>query len=276
MAISLEMRNYLALSVTTLCQALKVVAADGTTVRVVSHTRPLTINGEEYLPVPFTPFEIEKSAGLAADQTEIEGILANGLFTEQDFLSERWDAARVEIQVVNYLDLSMGYAQRVTGYFGELTIVNGTFKAEIHSQAEPLNYDGVEATSPHCRVKILGDAECGVNLASFTHTGTISAVTSRRIFTVSVSQPDGYFDAGICEFTSGNNLGAKLEIRRHVGSQIELMLPVTRPINSGDGVKLIAGCDRTRATCRDKFDNVERGRFFPDMPNARKVLKIPD
>lgn len=252
------------------------VAADGTTVRVVSHTRPLTIDGETYQPIPISPAQIEYRAGLGADQTEIQGILANGLFTEQDFLAGKWDAARVEMLVLNYLDLSMGYAQRLTGYFGEIEISNGVFKAEIRSLSEPLNYDGVDATSPHCRVKILGDAECGVNLASFTHTGTVSTATSRRVFTVSVSKADDYFSAGLCKFTGGNNLGTVAEIRRNVGTQIELMLPVSRPINPGDPVELIAGCDRTRSTCRNKFNNVIRLRGFPDSPNARKAYKIPE
>lgn len=276
MAVSITMRAHLALPLTTLCQIWKVVATDGTTVRIAAHTRPLTVDGEVYTPVPILPAQFEIKAGLAADNTEVRAILASGLFTEADFLAGRWSFARIEMRVVNYLDASMGYAQRFVGFFGEITLKNGTFEAELRSLSDLLGQEIGAATSPHCRVKRLGNSRCKVNLASFTHSSTVTSVTSRRVFNVGITQPDGYFDNGTLKFTNGANLGSEAEIKRSVGARIELKIPMLRELGAGDALTLIAGCDRTRATCKTKFNNILNFDGEPDSPGNKKTLKIPE
>lgn len=276
MAVSVTMKAHLALPVTTLCQAWKIVARDGTTIRAIAHTRNLTIDGELYTALPIQPVQLETKSGLAADNTEVNAILASNYFTEQDFLSGKWNFARVEMRVVNFLDPTMGDAQRLVGYFGEVTTRNGTFTAEVRSLSQLLSQEIGEATSPHCRVRNLGDNRCKKTLTSFTHTTTVSAVTDRRRFTVGTTQADGYFDYGTIQFTTGANLGFSMEIKASVGAQIELVLPFPREISAGDGCILIAGCDRTRATCRDKFNNVTNFQGEPDLPGDRKTLKVPE
>lgn len=276
MAVSVAMKAHLASPVTTLCQAWKVVARDGTTIRLCAHTRTLTIDGETYTPAPLQPAQIEAQSGVVGDNFEVQAILASGLFTEIDFLAGKWDAARVEMRVVNYLDLSMGNAVRFVGQFGQITTKNGFFTAELFSLAALLDQDGGETTSPHCRVRRLGDSRCKVSLASFTHATTVSSVSSRRVFNVGTTQADGYFDSGTIKFTSGANIGAEMEIRKSTGARIELMMPLPREISAGDAVTLIAGCDRTRGTCKSRFNNVINFQGEPDLPGDRKALKIPE
>lgn len=274
--VSVAMQAHMALPVTTLCQCWKITARDGTTIRVIAHTRNLTINGELYTALPIQPVQTEARAGLSVDNTEINAILANNYFTEQDFLAGKWSFARIEMGVVNFLEPPMGFAQRLVGFFGEITTQNGNFTAEVRSLSQLLAQEIGNRTSPHCRVRELGNAKCGVNLATFTHTTTISAVINRRKFTVGTTQADGYFDYGKITFTSGSNLGYSQDIRSSVGNSVELEMAFPFEIKPGDGCVLIAGCDRTRATCRDKFNNTENFDGEPDTPGDRKLLTYPN
>ena len=70
--------------------------------------------------------------------------------------------------------------------------------------------------------------------------------------------------------TSGNTAGRAREVKRHAvrGSAvlIELWQPLGGTPSSGDTFTLTAGCDKSLATCRDKFANVANYRGFPHMP----------
>lgn len=274
-SISVQMRAHLALATATLAQAWRISARDGTIIRVISHTRNLLIDGELYNAIPIGPVPTEQKSGLSPDNTEVTAILASNYFTEQDFLSGKWDFARVEMMVINYLDPGMGPAQRLVGYFGEITTRNGVFSAEVRSLAQLLAQDMGETTAPHCVVRVLGDSRCKVNLAAFTFATTIASVIDRRTVTIGTTQADGFFDYGTLTFTSGANLGFAMEVKHSVGNRLELVLPFSREIVVGDSIVAVAGCDRTRATCRDKFANIENFRGFPDSPGNRKLLHIP-
>ncbi|MBX7220322.1 MAG: DUF2163 domain-containing protein [Blastocatellia bacterium] len=276
MPVSLDMQTHLAQSLTTLCQAWKVMAQDGTTIRVVSHTRNLTIDGELYTALPIQPAQYEAKSGLAPDNTEVNAILASNIFSEADFLAGKWNFARVEFRVLNYLNPSIGYAQRLVGYFGEITCRNGMFRAELRSLSQLLAQDTGQTTSPHCRVRVLGDSQCKANLATHTYNTSVASVENRRIFTIGVTKADTYFDYGLVTWTSGQNLGYSMEVKRSFGNRIELMLPMSGLLRVGDTLTIIAGCDRTRGTCRDKFSNAINFQGEPDLPGDRRVVHFPE
>ena len=56
---------------------------------------------------------------------------------------------------------------------------------------------------------------------------------------------------------------------------IELWAPLRATIAPGDGLRLIAGCDKRFETCRVKFDNLLNFQGFPDIPGDDWTAAIP-
>jgi uncharacterized phage protein (TIGR02218 family) len=259
----------------TLCTLWKVTATDGDIVRYCNHTRDLTYQSELYKAAPIQPSNFQSSATLAPDNQEIVSPVTPDGFTEFDLLGGKWDFSKVEIVVVNYLNMSQGHARRIVGRIGEISLQNQRFTAEFRGLVQLLDQEIGDLYSPTCRAT-LGDSACGVDLGPFTHTATVTAVQQEQsIFQVDVVQADGYFKYGKATFTSGNNDGLSVEIKDNAGARITLMLPIRSPIEVGDDVTLIRGCDKTRATCRDVFGNVIRMRAEPDAPGRDRVLRFP-
>lgn len=276
--VSAGMLAHLACPVTTLCNLWKITATDGTIKRYCNHTRNLTYNSETYLAIPMRPTSTQMNANLEPGNAEIDAPLLLGGFEEDDLIGGKWDFARVEMLVVNYLDTSIGFARRHVGFIGEVTISNGVFRAEFRSMTELLNQPVGDLYQPLCPYS-LGDADCKKDLTSFTHSGTVSAVDPSHpnsIFTVSVTQADDYFTLGKVTFTSGANNGLVMEIKKQIGNRLILARPMPNAITATDGVTLVAGDDKRRETCRDKFANAVNFGGFPELPGIDRVFKYPE
>ena len=46
------------------------------------------------------------------------------------------------------------------------------------------------------------------------------------------------------------------------------------PLGVGDTVRLTPGCDKSFATCRDKFSNGVNFQGFPHMPGTDDLLQV--
>lgn len=278
------MKDHLASNATFLATLWKLTAKDATVIRACNHTRHITYNAELYYALPLTPTNVKKTVGLAPDNAELAAILSDDGLVEFDLLAQKWSHAKLEITVVNYLDLSLGPAVSEKGVLGEITIADGALKAEYRSKAELLNQPIGRVYQPECDAE-LGDGRCGVDLTTFTHTTTIAAVTNRRQFTIALTgKPDGYFRNGIITFTSGLNDGLSERIVTNVGQALTLELPMFATVAVADAVTVIAGCDKKRETCKTFGSNTVTSepaiyffRGFPDLPGRERIFKTrPD
>jgi uncharacterized phage protein (TIGR02218 family) len=259
---------------TTLITLYRIDARDGSVYAFAAHTEPVIVDGVTYVPAPLDPTEIERRAGLAADNAELDAVIASNLI-EADVIAGKLAGARLTILLYDYQSASV--VMRHVGYLGEITLSSdGQLRVEYRSLAQLFSQQIGDLTSPTCRVRDLGDAECKVNLANFTHVATVTTVTDRTRFSINVSKPDGYFRYGRARFLTGANANTIRRIQSHTANTIELVLATVRDIQPGDQVELIAGCDRTRETCRDKFANMVNFRGEPDLPGLTKVLKFPE
>jgi hypothetical protein len=84
----------------------------------------------------------------------------------------------------------------------------------------------------------------------------------------------GYFDGGVMTWTSGANNGLSGEVASYTVGQIVLALPMPYAIAAGDTYSLIAGCDKTFPTCRDRFSNVLNFRGEPYLGGMDKLVQI--
>ena len=109
----------------------------------------------------------------------------------------------------------------------------------------------------------LGSPGCGIDLASFTDSATLSAVTGLTIVSSTfAAKPDGYYKAGFVTSAAGD----RRFVVEHVGNTITLEVRFPATITAGAVVSATAGCDGTEAVCKDKFDNLVNHLGFSRIP----------
>ena len=113
---------------------------------------------------------------------------------------------------------------------------------------------------PSCP-RVFGDAGCGVDLASVTYSGTVTAIDASG--TIVTIPP---FAATPHSLTSGFlRRGSDVRfIVAHTGAQVTLMTSIPN-LKVGDGVSGTAGCAKTYADC-SSFANVVKFLGFDMIP----------
>lgn len=262
-----------------LCTLVKVARPDGVQLGFTSHSADLTMNGLVYKANSAMALTaIQQSVGTGVDNAEAEGGLSDDRITEADLLAGRYDDADVIVMLANWSDLSMGTLTLGRYRLGEVSLRNGTYRAELRGLTELLKQQTGNTTSPLCRCNALGDLQCKVGLSAWTYTGTVANVVDDRTFLVSgVGSATGMFSYGWAEF-SGALAGLKAEIKSSTlvaGAQkIEFRDSLFAQPAIGDAIKLVAGCDRTFATCSSKFLNGPNFHGEPLLPGNDQVMQI--
>ncbi|MBX3024942.1 phage BR0599 family protein [bacterium] len=125
-------------------------------------------------------------------------------------------------------------------------------------------------------------AGCGVKRAQLTHLGKVKQGSTRlRIegyqapgqsganFDTRVA---GYFNEGVLEMLSGDNVYVRRGIRAHTGGGIlELTQPLPYEPAVRDIFRAVPGCDKTWETCGSRFANQARYRGFPYLPTPDSI-----
>lgn len=270
---------HLADGATTLCHCWRVDLRSGEAMGFTDHDRALAFDGVTYeAEAGFAATEIDSALGLSVDNLEASGALSSVRLSAARLAAGDFDDAAVELWRVNWQDV----AQRVLlkrGVVGEVTRGRGFFTAEVRGLSQALNQPRGRLFQYGCDA-LLGDARCGVDLASpaFSAEVAVNSCTALRLMAVSGAQGfgAGFFAQGTWRFLSGPNLGRSGQVKFHRvkagGVEIELWQPLPCAAEAGDRLLLRAGCDRQFATCRDKFDNATRFRGFPHMPGDDFVM----
>lgn len=272
--ISSSLGDHLAQEVTTLATCWSITRKDGVVLYFTSHDSDIIVDGNRYKAADaMVPSGVSSQSGLTVDNMEFEGILSPAALTEDDILSGRYDHAEISIFMVNYADPAAGKLQLKTGWLGEVTLRGGQFVAEMRGISARLQQTIGEVYTSSCRAT-LGDRRCGVVLASYTFSGTITALEASYAFKdSSKTQVNSYFSGGVLTFTSGANSGLSMEVRDFSASRFGLFLPMPQPIAIGDMYTVSAGCDKQFDTCIARFNNAIRFRGEPHVPGTDKLLE---
>lgn len=110
--------------------------------------------------------------------------------------------------------------------------------------------------------------------------GTVSATINRMQFVDSSRvEPASTFQYGWLKWTSGANAGRQVEVQQYVlgpPPTITLLEVMNFPIQAGDEYMISWGCSKTRASCKNIYDNMLNMRGFPDMPTEDRALQTPN
>lgn len=272
---------HLASGATTLCWCWRLTRNDGARFGFTDHDKPLVFDATTFeASAGFTASDIKDGIGLSVDNLEVSGALTSAALTDDDLSAGRYDDARVEIFRVNWNDVSQRVLMR-SGSLGEVRRAGQSFSAEVRGLQHYLQQPKGRLFQYACDAD-LGDARCGVNLASSTYGGTATITTMLTARRFVVSGLDGYahdfFSRGLATFTSGSALGASIEIKAHTKKSgvttIDLWTEAEGPPASGDTLTVTAGCDKRIQTCRARFANAINFRGFPSMPGNEYLTKV--
>jgi uncharacterized phage protein (TIGR02218 family) len=268
--------------VTTLARCWIITRRDGVVLGFTDHDTDLTVAGTLcHAGTGLTASEATARLGLQVDGSEIAGALADDSLAESDLAAGRYDAASVEVHLVDWSEPSLNLLL-AKGVLGEVRREGAAFTAEFRSLAHRLNEESGRLYTATCSAD-LGDARCTVDLSSpaFHGSGTVSVLAGTSAFRASGLDgfADGLFTAGKLSFTSGANAGFAVEVKTHRvaldGVLIELWQRPPEPIAIADAFTVTAGCDKRFATCRDRFANGVNFRGFPAIPGNDFVISYP-
>ncbi|MDP3897259.1 MAG: DUF2163 domain-containing protein [Mesorhizobium sp.] len=268
-----EFLAHLGREVTTLCHCWRVTRQDGVVLGFTDHDLELVVAGDAFEPqTGFTASEARDSLGLAADMSDVAGALSSDRISEADIAAGRYDGSTVETLLVNWREPAQ-HALLRSATIGKIVRRDGSFSVELESLEAKLDQVSGRHFRKGCDAE-LGDARCGFSLATpgFSASGTVNAIETPDGFAESglAGFADGWFSNGMLTWTSGASSGRRERIAGHRLRDGEATLTLWRgapaALSPGDAFTLVAGCDKSFATCKAKFNNALNFQGFPHMP----------
>lgn len=281
-AIPPALQAKLSSGVTTLCRCWIVTRRDGVVLGFTDHDQDIVLGGVTCRAATgLTGSEATARLGLQVDGAEIAGALAADSLSEADLAAGRYDAASVEVHLVDWSEPAL-HVLLAKGVLGEVARAGAAFTAELRSLTHRLNEECGRLYTATCSAD-LGDARCTVELTdpAYRGNGAVAALAATSLIRASGLDAfiDGWFTAGKLTFASGANAGLAVEVKSHRvgldGVLIELWQAMPEPIAPGDTFTVTAGCDKRFATCRDRFLNHVNFRGFPTIPGNDFVISYP-
>lgn len=274
------LQDRLSSGVTTLCRCWRITRRDAVVLGFTDHDEDVALDGLTCRAgTGLTAAEATAQLGLAVTGTEISGALSDDALTEADLAAGRYDAANIEVFLVDWSEPSL-FVLLNKGTLGEVRREGQAFAVEMRGLADRLNEESGRRYTAACSAD-LGDSRCTIDLSdpAFRGTGTIAALSGTSSFSVSGLDgfADNWFSAGKLTFTGGANSGLAVEVKSHRvttdGIAFELWQAMPEALAIGDPFSVTAGCDKRFDTCRDRFDNAVNFRGFPQIPGNDFVVR---
>ncbi|HEX8167775.1 MAG TPA: DUF2163 domain-containing protein [Beijerinckiaceae bacterium] len=265
---------------TTLCHCWKLLRRDGVVQGFTDHDRDLSFGGVVFAArTGLEAAEATQELGFAVGGGEVSGALVSAGIAEDDLAAGLYDDASVETWLVNWAAPEERLLLDVAA-IGEVRRADGAFVAELRGVMHRLDEERGRLFRATCSADV-GDAKCGVDLGQAAFTATAAVARTDGALGLAAaglsSYADGWFTGGTLTWLDGANAGLVAEVKAHrlVGSQAEFDLwqRAAKPIAAGDAFRVVAGCDKRFATCREKFANVANFRGFPHMPGNDFVIR---
>lgn len=264
---------------TTLATCWRLTRRDGVTLGFTDHDRDLTFDGVTYLArAGARGSDSQANFDFAVGGGEVSGALSSDALSEIDLAKGLWDDAEFEMIAVDWSNV----AARATierGAIGEVRRHGASYTAETRALAHRLDEERGRRYVAACSAA-LGDQRCGINLDLWRASAAVTSTDGAAMIGAEAlaDKPDELYRAGSLRWTSGANAGFVQDVRAHRadGGQATLALWASppAPIEIGDAFIITAGCDKSLATCRDRFANAQNFRGFPHIPGNDHLLRV--
>lgn len=249
---------------TTLAFCWRIDRGDGVTIGLTSHDRDLWFNALCHRAAPgMVPSAIETGRSMTPGSVDISGAITSDALTRADLLAGLWDGARLTLHAVDWQAPDVGSVFLVRGTLGRVETNGAGFSVELSGGLGALDRPVTETTSPQCRAD-LGDQRCRVDLRARTLVDRCLSADGHLVTTTQFYL-DGRFSLGRLRWLNGPLAGRSITILQQQGAALTLVDPVT-PDVTGHLFELVEGCDRTLATCVDRFANAVNFQGEPHLP----------
>lgn len=255
----------------TIATLIKIICKNGTIYAYTDHDMQLIVDSITYIPAP----GLSKLRQHTTVQNQISNQTLQSAWVDapsSDLISGVFDEAEIRVSWTNWKDVSQGQIVTFVGRLGQISWTDIGFSADIVGFLKDLERNLNVTYIPTCRHKLFGSTgvgkagACGLSPTAFTTTGTVlTIVASKWSFTISTVAADGMYSNASISFTTGSNTGLTFEIRNHSSNKLDLFLPTAFIIQVGDSYSITKGCDKTFATCKNKFNNVVNFGGFPSV-----------
>ena len=271
--------DQLAPEVTTIALCWRVARSDGVCLGFTSHDQPIDFGGLRYEASPgMTPSAISGGLGLDVSTMEFAGALSAAAMTDADLTAGRFDAALLEIFMVDWAAPAAGALPIARGTLGAVTrdIVAGAgvFTATVRGPTAAFDALAIESCTPTCRAE-LGDRRCRVDLTPLTMLAAAGpGSASDRVAIAGLAATDRFVD-GRVRCLAGGNAGLDARVTAVAGDTLILIEAFPYPVLPGDPVELREGCDKRLATCGVRFANAVNFRGEPQVPGTDVLTRFP-
>lgn len=246
--------------------------------RYTNYDYPLIVAGHTY---SADGLIIQRSSVKVATGIEVDTLDVSIYATEDTTLGDHpfmhimhnggLDGARFTLQRVFMsedlpTDTSAGTITLFDGRISEVEFSRHEAKLTVSSDLELLNIQLPRNVYQAACLNTLFDAQCGVLASSYEAALEVLSDSTTTRIECDMSQPQGYYNKGVIVFTSGANAGVKRTVKQHVSGALIIALPLKAVPDAGDEFVVYPGCDKTMATCQNRFDNLTKFRGFPFVP----------
>lgn len=280
-AVSVELAAHIAGQVTNLAECWHIQRADGTNYFFTSHQVDIVFGGNTYVSIGGVVNTTAQAAseGVGVDSAELLALLAAAGIQVQDVLAGKFDYCDIFCFLVNWADLTQGRIKLMRAKAGDISAYLATSRAEMRSLTQLLKQRVGRSHTVDCPYN-LGDTHCGVNLALWTTTGTLTGVTNQHTLADTArTEANGHFAGGKLTLTSGASAGLAMEVKSWTLSSKTFVLVADIPLAlaMGNTYTVYKGCDKGWGTVRGckSFNNTHFGGFLY-IPGAGFLRSYPD
>lgn len=251
----------------TLCYCWLLTRTDDTILGFTDHDQSIHINGVDCKPqTGMTAGAMEMESGFALNGGQAEAALSTDAITSSDIIKGLYDRATVQLYLVNWRAPESAQLLR-TMRIAKITQADGVFSAEMDGLLSGFDAPQGRHFRRNCDARF-GDAHCGINTDLSIYQQSVRILESSSSAQVRIEpltiQADHYANGSIVLASEILPI-IQIEVSASHWTLHLRKAPKIKVSDSQQAV-LIAGCDKTFNTCRDRFQNAVNFRGFPHLP----------
>lgn len=255
----------------------------GVVYRFAAGDRLVSVNGNSFAMGPrFARSSTRLTVGVEVDTLNVDAYADSTTLLGTASFVQAWAQGVMDngTMMLERLFLDSSGAQQGTllmfaGRIGQVVTERGHVGIEVLSHLTLLDIQiPVAVYQPGCR-NTLFDNFCQAARATFSVSKAASTTTdtARSTFSAStITQAPGYYALGVALCTAGANVGISRTIKTHAaGGLIQVINPWPFAVATGDVFTFSAGCDKTKSTCVNTFNNVVHFNGEPYVPQPQTI-----
>ena len=236
---------------------------EGLTFNLTSFDESYQHLGDTYIPYKISRNEIEAKSETIKSSVEVSIPLDSEV--AQRYLTLQFDNV-ISLTILQAIDDIVSVA-----FKGRLSIIKpdvASLKLTFESLYSTLKRTGLNRLYQRSCSYVLYSDGCALNKEDFKISGHLTSVANDKTYAnvdQASSYPNGYFTGGMLEFNGERRL-----IIKHAGPRLTFIRPfnnlVSDSTNTNHDCFIYPGCDRTKETCKNKFNNINNFGGFPFIP----------